>query len=122
MVFFEMIEAIFYFQVLFLLAFLVVAVKFRSPSFFLMAFVLSMITAISLGGEGIDYFDRWEYDGLNAGGPTISATPFYVKETVGSSAMVSAWHYGLFASGFVWLVFALVLGVKGRDVNAIKSL
>ena len=114
-----MIEAIFYFQVLFLLAFLVVAVKFRSPSFFLMAFVLSVITAVSLGGEGIDYFDRWEYDGLNAGGPTISATPMYVKETVGTSAMVSAWHYGLFASGFVWLVFALVLGVKGRDVSAI---
>lgn len=117
-----MIEAIFYFQILFLLAFLIVAVKLHSPSFFLMAFVLSMITAVSLGGEGIDYFDRWEYDGLNNGSEIISASPVYVKETVGTSEMVSAWHFGLFASGFVWLVFALVLGVKGRDVRAVKSL
>ena len=86
-----------------------------------MAFVLSMITAVSLGGEGIDYFDRWDYSGLNDGSDVISATPVYVKETVGTSAMVSAWHYGLFASGFVWLVFALVLGVKGRDVNVFKN-
>ncbi len=115
-----MIEAIFYFQILFLLAFLFFAVKHKSPSFFLMAFVLSMITAISLGGEGIDYFKEWEFDGINT--DSVTATPVYVKETVGSSAMVMAWHYGLFASGFVWLVFALVLGVKGRDVNAVRSL
>ena len=116
-----MIEAIFYFQILFLLAFLFFAVKHKSPSFFLMAFVLSMVTAVSLGGDGIDYFDKWEYDGLTGGAEIITATPIYAKETVGTSSMVMAWHYGLFASGFVWLVFALVLGVKGRDVNAIRN-
>ena len=116
-----MIEAIFYFQILFLLGFLFFAIKYKSPAFFLMAAVLSLITAVSLGGEGIDYFERWDYNGLNDGSEIISATPIYDKETVGTSDMVSAWHYGLFASGFVWLVFALVLGVKGRDVSAFKS-
>lgn len=85
-----------------------------------MAFVLSMITAVSLGGEGIDYFKEWQFEGVET--DSITASPVFTKETVGSSDMVMAWHYGLFASGFVWLVFALVLGVKGRDVNAIKSL
>ena len=117
-----MIEAIFYFQIAFLLAFLFFAIWQRSPAFFLMAFVLSMVTAISLGGEGVDYFQRWDYNGLNDGAEIITATPIFDKETVGTSGIVLAWHYGLFASGFVWLVFALVLGVKGRDVNAIKNL
>ena len=44
-----MIEAIFYFQIVFLLAFLFFAIWQKSPAFFLMAFVLSMITAVSLG-------------------------------------------------------------------------
>ena len=116
-----MIEAIFYFQIFFLLAFLCFAIWQRSPAFFLMAFVLSMVSAISLGGDGIDYFDRWDYNGLNSGSEIISATPVYVKETVETSGIVSTWRYGLLASGFVWLVFALVLGVKGRDVSAFKK-
>lgn len=115
-----MIEAIFYFQILFLLAFLFFAIRQRSPSFFLMAGILSLITAVALGGDGIDYFKEWEFEGINT--DSVTATPVYEKETVGTSSMVMAWHYGLFASGFVWLVFALVLGVKGRDVNAVRDI
>ena len=85
-----------------------------------MAFVLSMVTAVALGGDGIDYFDSWKFDGINT--DSFTATPVYEKLTVGNSPMVMAWHYGLFASGFVWLVFALVLGVKGRDIDAVKNM
>lgn len=103
-----MIETILYLQLLFYAVIILMAIIFRSPAFFLLAFAFGAITAVGIASEGISLYNGWD-GSVNKAAQTFDISPKYETLTVDTSDYVQAWYYAFFATAFIWLISAIVI-------------
>lgn len=110
-----MIETVFYIQVLAFFIFLALGIIFRDWSFFVLAAVFSILTGAMLAaGEPVEFFTGAFSMEENADENFWVMSPDVNALTVSNSSPVNMWHYILLYGGFVWIIVAFVLAVRGR--------
>jgi hypothetical protein len=107
-----MIEAVFNFQIFFLLVLLGIAAWKRSASVFALAGIFSILLGVALSGEGISYNTGYDVSGLNDNNMTI--TESYTTLHSWDTPIVNMWHYVFLYGGFVPIIIAFVLVGKAR--------
>ena len=112
-----LIEAVFNFQVCFLIGLLAVAAWKRSAAVFALAGVFCLLLGVALTGEGISYTTGFVASGLDDN--VMYLTESYTTLHSWDSGMVNMWHYVFLYGGFVPLIVALVLVAKGRLAGGI---
>lgn len=114
-----MIEAIFYSQVIIFAILLAYAMYTRSATVFALAGVFSILTGIMLTGEGISYATGYDISGVDDNFMYMTTT--YTTYRTWNSGPVNMWHYVLFYGGFVWILVALLLVIKGRLAGGVTN-
>ncbi len=107
-----MLEAVFNFQIFFMVALLAIAAWKRSAAIFALAGIFMILVGVALTGEGISYNTGWDVSGLDDNNMTITST--YTVLHSWNDSMVNMWHFVFLYGGFVPLIIALVLVAKGR--------
>ena len=114
-----MLESVFYFQVCVYLVLLIWALYTRSASFMAIAAIFSILTGAMLVGDGIQY--PTGYDIVGADDNIMSINENYTTQYTFNSNPVNMWHYVLLYGGFVWLIIAFLLAVRGRQGDFIEQ-
>ena len=114
-----MLESIFYFQICVFLVLLIWALYSRSASFMAVAAVFSMLTGVMLVSDGIQYPTGYAVVGADDNHMTINEV--YTTQYTFNSNPVNMWHYILLYGGFVWLIIAFLLAMKGRQGDFIEK-
>lgn len=113
-----MIETVFYIQIIAFFIFLILGIVFRSWPFFLLAAVFSFLLGAELAaGEPVEFFTGEYTLTENSDANLWKQTPDVNALTVSNSNQVNSWHYILLYGGFVWVIVALLLAVKGRGTG-----
>lgn len=110
-----MIETIFYLQVGAFFILLLYGFYSKSASVFALAGVFSILTGAMLAaGEPVEFFTGAFTLEENADGNVWTASPDVNALSISNSSPVNMWHYVLLYGGFVWIVVAAVLAVRGN--------
>lgn len=91
----------------------------RSASFIAIAGVFSMLTGVMLVGEGVSYPTGYQI--LGADDNTMNINESYSVYTTYNSQPVNMWHYLLIYGGFVWIIVAIILAIKGRQGDILEE-
>lgn len=117
-----MLVEIFYFQILFYAVILLLAIKYRSPSFFLLIGVLSIATAVQISGEGLEYYEGWSGSLTgNSEDLNFNVSKTYGFNNIENSNSLNMWYYILLLLGFVWIIASLALYNEAGTFDMIKG-